>query len=58
VKDNKSGQLDQNTVLVEYCCGDQTDCQSRMSWEREILGPKENCEKEFGFYSLNKKTKF
>jgi hypothetical protein len=40
--------LAERLFRAEYCCGDQIGCQNRMDWEREILGLKENCEKEFG----------
>jgi hypothetical protein len=45
VEDN---QLDQKVVCIGYCYGDQTGCQNRMGWKREILSPKENCGEEFG----------
>jgi hypothetical protein len=48
VEDNQSGRLGRKAVWARYCCEDQTGCQNRMGWEREILGPKENCEEEFG----------
>jgi hypothetical protein len=45
MEDNKLGQ----TVVWTGCyCGDQIGYQNRMSWERDIFGPKEYCEEEFG----------
>jgi hypothetical protein len=54
VEDKQSGHLGQKAVWAEYCCVDQTGCQNRMDWEREIVGLKENCEEEFGCCCLNK----
>jgi hypothetical protein len=47
VEDNQSSQLNRKTVWAGYSCEVQTSCQNRMGWEKEILGPKENCEEEF-----------
>jgi hypothetical protein len=48
VEDSQSGQLGRRAIWVRYCCGDETDYQNRMGWEREILRPKENCGEKFG----------
>jgi hypothetical protein len=41
---------------ARYCCRDQIGFQNRICWEREILGPKENCEEEFRLMQFELKT--
>jgi hypothetical protein len=43
---------------AKYGCGDQTCCQNRMGWKREILGLKQYCEEEFGMLQFKSKTNF
>jgi hypothetical protein len=58
VDDNQSGQLDRKVVCAKYYCVDQTCCQNRVGWVREILDRNKIVKKNLGYYSLNKKQSF
>jgi hypothetical protein len=58
VDDNQSGQLDGKVVCAKYYCVDQTCCQNRVGWIREILDRNKIVKKNLGYYSLNKKQSF
>jgi hypothetical protein len=47
VEDNQSGQLARKAAWTGYCNKDQTSCQNRMGWKKEIVELKLNCEEEF-----------